>query len=45
MSERHSSGDPAQAFEDLRAEVSVLRKAIEVLPDVLERNRAPDYPN
>ncbi|HEY4077204.1 MAG TPA: DUF6118 family protein [Rhizomicrobium sp.] len=43
MSERHGSGDPAQAFEDLRAEVSVLRKAIEVLPDALERNRAPDY--
>lgn len=43
MSERHGRGDPAQAFEDLRAEVSVLRKAIEVLPDALERNRAPDY--
>jgi hypothetical protein len=43
MSERQGSSDPAQAFEDLRAEVSVLRKAIEVLPDALERNRAPDY--
>lgn len=43
MSERHDRSDPAQAFEDLRAEVSVLRKAIEVFPDALERNRAPDY--
>lgn len=43
MSERHDSSDAAQAFEDLRAEVSVLRKAIEVLPDALERNRAPNY--
>ena len=43
MSEQHGRSDPAQAFEDLRAEVSVLRKAIEVLPDALDRNRAPDY--
>jgi hypothetical protein len=43
MSEQHGRSDPAQAFEDLRAEVSVLRKAIEVLPDALARNRAPDY--
>lgn len=43
MPEDHQAADPAQAFEDLRAEVSVLRKAIEALPDALERNRAPDY--
>ena len=43
MSEQHDRSDPARAFEDLRAEVSVLRKAIEVLPDALDRNRAPDY--
>ena len=43
MPEDHQAADPAQAFEDLRAEVSVLRKAIEALPDALDRNRAPDY--
>ena len=43
MSEEHNAGEPAQAFEDLRAEVSVLRKAIEALPDALDRNRSPDY--
>ena len=43
MSDEHNASEPAQAFEDLRAEVSVLRKAIEALPDVLARNRAPDY--
>ena len=36
-------GDPAQAFEDLRAEVSVLRKAVEALPAALHDNRPPDY--
>ena len=43
MSDEHNAGEPAQAFEDLRAEVSVLRKAIEALPDALDRNRSPDY--
>ncbi|HJR56593.1 MAG TPA: DUF6118 family protein [Rhizomicrobium sp.] len=43
MPEDQQAADPAQAFEDLRAEVSVLRKAIEALPDALDRNRAPDY--
>jgi hypothetical protein len=43
MAEEHNASEPAQAFEDLRAEVSVLRKAIEALPDVLARNRPPDY--
>ncbi|MBU6298999.1 MAG: hypothetical protein KGJ79_03530 [Alphaproteobacteria bacterium] len=36
-------GDPAQAFEDLRAEVSVLRKAVEALPLAIRDNRSPDY--
>ena len=43
MAEEHNASEPAQAFEDLRAEVSVLRKAIEALPDVLAHNRSPDY--
>ena len=43
MSDEHNAGEPAQAFEDLRAEVSVLRKAVEALPDALDRNRSPDY--
>jgi len=37
------AGDPAQAFEDLRAEVSVLRKAVEALPAAIRDNRPPDY--
>lgn len=37
------AGDPAQAFEDLRAEVSVLRRAIEGLPAMMRENRSPDY--
>jgi hypothetical protein len=36
-------GDPAQAFEDLRAEVSVLRRAIEALPAAIRESRPPDY--
>jgi hypothetical protein len=36
-------GDPAQAFEDLRAEVSVLRRAIEAMPTAMREHRAPDY--
>lgn len=36
-------GDPAQAFEDLRAEVSVLRRALEALPVAIRENRSPDY--
>jgi hypothetical protein len=35
--------DPAQAFNDLRAEVSVLRKAVEALPAAMRENRPPDY--
>lgn len=37
------TGDPAQAFEDLRAEVSVLRRAIEALPGAMREARPPDY--
>lgn len=37
------AGDPAQAFEDLRAEVSVLRRAIEGLPALMREHRPPDY--
>jgi len=36
-------GDAARAFEDLRAEVSVLRRAIEALPEEWEANQPPDY--
>jgi len=36
-------GDPAQAFEDLRAEVSVLRRAIEAMPAAMRESRSPDY--
>jgi len=37
------AGDPAKAFEDLRAEVSVLRRAIEALPAAIRESRPPDY--
>ena len=42
MADEHA-GDPAQAFEDLRAEVSVLRRAIEALPAAMRDSRSPDY--
>jgi hypothetical protein len=42
MADDHA-GDPAQAFEDLRAEVSVLRRAIEALPTTIRENRPADY--
>jgi hypothetical protein len=35
--------DAAQAFEDLRTEVSVLRRAVEALPEEWEANQPPDY--
>ena len=38
-----TTGDAARAFEDLRAEVSVLRRAIEALPEEWEANQPPDY--
>ena len=33
----------AAAFEDLRAEISVLRRAVEAMPASLRENRPPDY--
>jgi hypothetical protein len=36
-------GDAARAFEDLRAEVSVLRRSVELLPEEWEANQPPDY--
>ena len=35
--------DATRAFEDLRAEVTVLRRAVEALGPALKENRAPDY--
>ena len=35
--------DATRAFEDLRAEVSVMRRAVEALGPALKENRAPDY--
>src|SRR5215210_7205302 len=35
--------DATRAFEDLRAEVAVLRRAVEALGPALKENRAPDY--
>jgi len=37
------SGNAARAFEDLRAEVSVLRRSIESLPAAWKANQPPDY--
>jgi hypothetical protein len=44
------TGDPAQAFNELRAEVTVMRaevtvmrKALEALPAAIRENRPPDY--
>jgi len=41
--DHHGAADPAQAFEDLRAEVSELRRAVEALPGAWEDSRPPDY--
>ena len=41
--DHHGAADPAQAFEDLRAEVSVLRLAVAALPGAWEESRPPDY--
>ena len=35
--------DATRAFEDLRAEVAVLRRAVEALGPALKETRAPDY--
>ncbi|KND61500.1 hypothetical protein BVER_04434 [Candidatus Burkholderia verschuerenii] len=37
------ASDPAQAFEDLRAEVSVMRLAVEALPGAWEDSQPPNY--
>ena len=41
--DHHGAADPAQAFEDLRAEVSELRLAVAALPGAWEESRPPDY--
>jgi hypothetical protein len=41
--DHQEAADPAKAFEDLRAEVSVLRRAVEALPAAIAENRPPDY--
>jgi len=41
--EHPGAADPAQAFEDLRAEVSALRRAVAALPGAWEENQPPDY--
>jgi hypothetical protein len=41
--ELDGAAEAARAFDDLRAEVSVLRRAIEVLPGAWEDSRPPDY--
>jgi hypothetical protein len=41
--DHHDAADPAQAFEDLRAEVSELRRAVEALPGAWQENQPPDY--
>lgn len=40
--EDEAAADATQAFEDLRAEVAVLRQAVEELPGAWEENRPPD---
>lgn len=41
--DERAEGNPAQAFEELRAEVAVMRRAVEALPGAWEESRAPDY--
>ncbi|MGO8740636.1 DUF6118 family protein [Rhodoblastus sp.] len=36
-------GGAAQAFAELRAEIAIMRKAIEVLPEAIENVAVPDY--
>ena len=35
--------DATRAFDDLRAEVAVLRRAVEALGPALKENRSPNY--
>ena len=41
--DQDGANDAARAFDALRAEVTVLRRAIETLPGAWEDNRPPDY--
>ena len=41
--ENDAAGDPARAFEDLRAEVAVMRRAVEALPEAWAENQPADY--
>lgn len=41
--EQPGASDPARAFEDLRAEVLVMRRAVEALPVALEEHQPADY--
>lgn len=43
MAEPSEAHEAAQAFEDLRAEVSVLRRAVEGLSSEWQNHRPPDY--
>ena len=44
MEDTHDpASDPAQAFDNLRAEVSMMRRAVEALLGVWKENRPPDY--
>jgi ElaB/YqjD/DUF883 family membrane-anchored ribosome-binding protein len=43
MQDDEPTGDAARACEDLRAEVSVLRRAVESLSEEWEANQPPDY--
>jgi hypothetical protein len=43
QSDSDGRGAAEQAFEDLRAEVSVLRRAVEALPAEWNANQSPDY--
>jgi hypothetical protein len=42
VAQRPSTTDAA-AFEELRAEVSALRRAVDAIPAVVQQNRPPDY--
>ncbi|MDD2862516.1 MAG: DUF6118 family protein [Acidiphilium sp.] len=43
MADEDDQDGAARAFEDMRAEFSVLRRGVEALPGVWEDNRPPDY--
>src|SRR6476619_4545974 len=43
IQEEDQLDDATRAFDDLRAEVAVLRRAVEALGPALKENRSPDY--